>query len=178
MKMQPQQSVDVHPVIEGNSIKCSHSKVQMCILLLKGIPTKCNHSKVQMCILLLKEIPTKCSHSKVSCLCWGFTAQWTQWGHVEHSQFTKSHLHWHSKVQMCILLLKEIPTKCSLSKEQMCIPFLKEFPTKCSHTQSKMQMCNIGKIHQMQSQQRAAVYSKIERKVPTNVAAIKCKWVW
>ena len=22
------------------------------------------------------------------CLCWGFTAQSTQWGHVEHGQFT------------------------------------------------------------------------------------------
>ena len=22
------------------------------------------------------------------CLCWGFTAQSTQWGHVERSQFT------------------------------------------------------------------------------------------
>ena len=26
--------------------------------------------------------------SKKSCLCWGFTAQSTQWGHVERGQFT------------------------------------------------------------------------------------------
>ena len=25
---------------------------------------------------------------KSFCLCWGFTAQSTQWGHVEHGQFT------------------------------------------------------------------------------------------
>ena len=29
------------------------------------------------------------THSRATvCLCWGFTAQSTQWGHVEHSQFT------------------------------------------------------------------------------------------
>ena len=28
------------------------------------------------------------------CLCWGFTAQSTQWGHVEHSQFTWPHVYW------------------------------------------------------------------------------------
>ena len=28
------------------------------------------------------------------CLCWGFTAQSTQWGHVEHCQFTKPHVYW------------------------------------------------------------------------------------
>ena len=26
--------------------------------------------------------------NKVLCLCWGFTAQSTQWGHVERGQFT------------------------------------------------------------------------------------------
>ena len=28
------------------------------------------------------------------CLCWGFTAQSTQWGHVEHGQFTWPHFYW------------------------------------------------------------------------------------
>ena len=33
-------------------------------------------------------------HSLFVCLCWGFTAQSTQSGHVEHSQFTLPHLYW------------------------------------------------------------------------------------
>ena len=28
------------------------------------------------------------------CLCYGFTAQSTQWVHVEHSQFTSPHFYW------------------------------------------------------------------------------------
>ena len=32
------------------------------------------------------------------CLCWGFTAQSTQWGHVERSQFTWPHVYWASLV--------------------------------------------------------------------------------
>ena len=28
------------------------------------------------------------------CLCWGFTAQSTQWGHVERGQFTEPHIYW------------------------------------------------------------------------------------
>ena len=28
------------------------------------------------------------------CLCWGFTAQSTQWGHVERGQFTQPHVYW------------------------------------------------------------------------------------
>ena len=28
------------------------------------------------------------------CLCWGFMAQSSQWGHVKHSQYTKSHFYW------------------------------------------------------------------------------------
>ena len=27
-------------------------------------------------------------------LCWGFTAQSTQWGHVEHGQFTQPQVYW------------------------------------------------------------------------------------
>ena len=29
-----------------------------------------------------------CFVAEVICLCWGFTAQSTQWGHVERGQFT------------------------------------------------------------------------------------------
>ena len=28
------------------------------------------------------------------CLCWGFTARSTQWGHVERGQFTYPHVYW------------------------------------------------------------------------------------
>ena len=28
------------------------------------------------------------------CLCWGFTAQSTQWSHVERGQFTEPHVYW------------------------------------------------------------------------------------
>ena len=31
---------------------------------------------------------------KCLCLCWGFTAQSTQWGHVECGQFTYPHIYW------------------------------------------------------------------------------------
>ena len=34
------------------------------------------------------------SSEEFVCLCWGFTAQSTQWGHVERGQFTKPHVYW------------------------------------------------------------------------------------
>ena len=30
----------------------------------------------------------------IFCFCWGFTAQSTQWGHVESNQFTYAHFYW------------------------------------------------------------------------------------
>ena len=32
--------------------------------------------------------------SQYICLCWGFTAQSIQWGHVERGRFTWPHFHW------------------------------------------------------------------------------------
>ena len=39
----------------------------------------------QSCVAYL---PRVCGQTGLFCLCWGFTAQSTQWGHVERSQFT------------------------------------------------------------------------------------------
>ena len=36
----------------------------------------------------------KCHLHSLVCLCWGFTAQLTQWGHVKHGQFSKPHVYW------------------------------------------------------------------------------------
>ena len=40
--------------------------------------------------------PSLAKHNmhRLVCLCWGFTAQSTQWGHVEHGQFTLPHFYW------------------------------------------------------------------------------------
>ena len=43
------------------------------------------------------------------CLCWGFTAQSTQWGHVEHDQFTLPHVYWAG------LVLKVVNQYCAHS---------------------------------------------------------------
>ena len=32
--------------------------------------------------------------NRIVCLCWGFTAQSTQWGHVKCGQFTQPHFYW------------------------------------------------------------------------------------
>ena len=60
-------------------------------------PTK---SQISMCIyavfvvlmknfesLAIQKVASKDS-DQTECLCWGFTAQSTQWGHVERGQFT------------------------------------------------------------------------------------------
>ena len=38
------------------------------------------------------------AHENRFCLCWGFTAQSTQLGHVERGQFTYPHIYWASLV--------------------------------------------------------------------------------
>ena len=51
----------------------------------------CNPLKIKTIIIIIIILSMwiySNSLDQVICLCWGFTAQSTQWGHVERGQFT------------------------------------------------------------------------------------------
>ena len=67
-------------------------------------PTTIKPCKVLLLNVLTRQIPWPgdldlyfgCSDSDIClcCLCWGFTAQSTQWGHIERGQFNLPHVYW------------------------------------------------------------------------------------
>ena len=64
---------------------------------------------------------TRTSNYLNVCLCWGFMAQSTQWGHVEHGQFTKAHVYWTG------LVLYEVNQYCAHSfARNWQLPFLNQ----------------------------------------------------
>ena len=67
----------------------SSADLSLSVPLLGGYFTatfSCNSEKLKLTVQLLG----RCVFSLFFfvCLCWGFTAQSTQWGHVERGQFT------------------------------------------------------------------------------------------
>ena len=70
-------------MMNGSSVPYSHELNYA----FRGIQTpypkviNTNHSATRILFGILKKL-------KFVCLCWGFTAQSTQWGHVERGQFT------------------------------------------------------------------------------------------